>query len=130
MIIFIREIPKTVGRQDLCAFVNKGLHARWLLPMFHEKNVEKCEILRIENMETQLSEYHGLVYVDDDRTGQTLIKQLNGGKLGDRKVEVRSYRKRATRQERRRRLDGSNDLVIVDRRCSDRRRKNLIIETI
>lgn len=130
MIIFIRKIPKSAKRQDLCAFVSEGLHARWLLPMFQRKSVEKCDILRIENMETQLSEYHGLVYVNSDKTGQALIKHLNGSRFCDREVEVRIYRKRSARQDRRRRLNGSNDLVIMDRRRRDRRRQNLIIETL
>ena len=130
MIVFIREIPKFADQQDLRAFVTGGLRRRWLLPKLHKESIENCDILRIENMATQRFESHGLVYVEDGQAGQVLIKQLNGSRFGDREVEVRSYWKRDAQRERRRRLHEQTYLAIVDRRRRERRRQNLIVETI
>ena len=131
MIIFVKGIPSSAQRQDLHDFILRGLQRRWLLPMFQKKSVDKCDILRIENMENQRFEYHGLVHVGDDRTGQALIKQLDGTRFGDREVEVRSYQQRTGQRDRRLLpQSGPGNLAIVDRRCKERRRQNLIVETI
>jgi len=129
MIIFIRGIPASTDRKDLCNFISDGLQRRWPLSLFRKVTVDQCSILRIENMENQQEEYHGLVHMDDERTAQVMIKRLNGRQLGDSEVEVRRYRQRSKQRERRR-FGGAEQLAIVDRRCRERRRQNLFIENV
>ena len=46
--------------------------------LYSEKRlIEKCEILRIKDRDSNQVQYQGLAHIDDDITGEALIKQLN-----------------------------------------------------
>jgi hypothetical protein len=102
MIVFIREIPETASQKELGDFVCEGLKRMRLLPFPRQRKLEKCDILRIKDLDTDRVEYHGLAYLKDERTAKALIKHLDGSKLNGKKVEVRAYHKRSPLGDRRR----------------------------
>lgn len=130
MIIFIREIPETASQKELGDFVSGGLGRMRLLPFTRKGKVEKCDILRIKDLATDRVEYHGLAYLDDERTAKTLVKKLNGAKLNGKRVEVHGYCKRSPLRDRRQSDRPMENLAIMDRRQKDRRRTNILIETL
>ncbi|MCP4286898.1 MAG: hypothetical protein GY792_21040 [Gammaproteobacteria bacterium] len=90
--------------------------------------MEKCEILRIKDRNSNQVQFQGLVYVDDDMTGMALIKQLNTYRLKGSNLHPRVYHTRSDNKERRVNLVDSHDIAIVNRRRIDRRRSNLLVE--
>ena len=130
MIIFIREIPETASQKELGDFVSGGLNRMRLLPFSRKQNVEKCDILRIKDLDTNRVEYHGLAFVDDERTAKVLIKNLDGTTLNGKRVQVRNFCKRSPLGERRRPQRDMTNLAILDRRQGDRRRRNILVETL
>jgi len=130
MIIFIREIPETASQKELGDFISGGLNRMRLLPFSRRRKVEKCDILRIKDLDTDRVEYHGLAYLDDERAAKALIKQLNGAALNGKKVDVRSYYKRSVDRDRRRPGRQMTNLAILNRRQGDRRRGNILVETL
>lgn len=130
MIIFIREIPETASKKEVDDFVSDGLNRMRLLPFPRKRKVEKCDILRIKDLDTNRVEYHGLAYIDDERTAKVLIKHLNDTKLNGKRVQVRNYHKRSPLGERRRPERQMTNLAIMDRRQGDRRRSNILVETL
>ncbi|MCB1857979.1 MAG: hypothetical protein KDI63_06895 [Gammaproteobacteria bacterium] len=129
MIVLILQIPETVTQESLCAFVETALRRIWMLPVFKKGLLESCEIRRILDPHSGSVEYQALLHVADDRTGESLIKQLNGKSLEGREISARIYHQRSVRKDRRVNLPGPYDIAIVDRRQTDRRRPDLKIET-
>ncbi|HHH39792.1 MAG TPA: hypothetical protein ENK50_09490 [Sedimenticola sp.] len=129
MIIFIRNIPDTTTREELDAFISRGLRRTQLLPFLRRERLQSSDILKIHDLDADRVEYHGLAYIDDDMEGAALIKSLNGSQLQGRSMQVREYFPRNSQRDRR--LGSAPaPLAIVDRRRRERRRKNLRIETL
>jgi len=68
---------------------------------FRVGRLVKAEILVIRDGNTKKTEYHGLIYVDSEKTGQRLIKKLNGKEFKNRTVEMREYYSRCWHNDRR-----------------------------
>jgi len=131
MYIFVRRIPEGVSRRELTRFVDKATSSFWRrLPFVTHPQVEKCEILRIEDLETHSVEYHGLISVQPAKAALSLINRLNGERLHGKAVEVRKYYRRSSYKDRRRRYADGDELSFDDRRHKDRRRPRLRIRTI
>jgi len=130
MILFIRDIPETVNHKNLCDFVSKGLHHVWGKPLFNKGKIERCDVLRIKDLDNNHVEYHGLAFIDNDKTAKALMKQLNRSKLNGKKVDVRKFRIRTPDLDSRRSYTSTQNLAFIDRRRRDRRRPNLLLETL
>lgn len=131
MIILIPDLSENITPERLYELVASCMKSVWILPIFRRKGqVEKCEILRIKDRDSNQVEYQGLVYVSDEMTGNSLIKQLNGCQLAGICLNCRVYHIRSPRKERRVNLSDSNDIAIINRRKTDRRRSNLLIERV
>ena len=130
MIMFIRNIPGTVSHTELCEFLSDGLRHLWGIPLLKKEKVETCDIMRIKDLDMDRVEYHGLAFVANEKTAGALIRQLNRGALAGEKMEVRKYRARSRDRDRRRQLSPTQNRAIVDRRRKERRRPNLLIETL
>jgi len=131
MIILIPDVGESTSPEKLHDYISSCMKNVWLLPVFRRKGrLEKCEILRIKDPESRLVQYQGLAYVDDDITGEALIKQLNGCHLLGTRLKPRIYRSRSDIKERRVNLADSDNIAIVNRRRKERRRSNLLIERI
>ncbi|MCB1759716.1 MAG: hypothetical protein KDI68_08040 [Gammaproteobacteria bacterium] len=131
MIILIPGIPADTNPDSLQQFLQNCMNSVWLLPVFRRRGrVERCEVLRIKDPAQNRVEYHGLAYVDDETTGEALIKQISSCRIDGRTMQPRIYHSRSSNKERRMRSTDPEELAIVDRRRSDRRRNNLIIDHI
>ncbi len=131
MYIFVRRIPEGVSRRELGRFVDKATHRFWWrLPFVSQPQVDKCEILRIEDLENGHIEYHGLISVQPAKAALSLINRLDGERIRGKPVEVRKYFRRSSYKDRRRYYADGDDLAFDDRRRGDRRRAKLRIRTI
>ena len=131
MIILIPDLDENTDPEQLYQFVSSCMKNVWLLPVFSRKgHLEKCEVLRIKASDSNQVQYQGLAYVDDDKTGQALIKQLGNCHLRGATLKPRVYHSRSAAKERRVNLADSENIAIVNRRRRDRRRSNLLIEKI
>ncbi|MCP5407098.1 MAG: hypothetical protein H6963_06025 [Chromatiaceae bacterium] len=131
MIILIPDLAENTSPDNLHQYVSSCMKNVWLLPVFRKKgSLEKCEILRIKDRDSNQVQYQGLAYIDDDITGEALIKQLNNCHFQGINLKPRVYHSRAATKERRVNLADSNDIAIVNRRRRERRRSNLLIEKI
>lgn len=131
MIILIPDLGENTSPEILRDFVASCMKNIWLMPVFRKKGrLEKCEILRIKERDSNRVQYQGLAYVDDDITGAALIKQLNSCQFDGNQLKTRVYRSRCATRERRVNLADSDNIAIVNRRRTDRRRGNLLIETL
>jgi hypothetical protein len=103
----------------------------WLLPVFRRRGtLEKCEVIRIKDPVENRVEYQGLAYIDDDVTGEALIKQISSCRISGQTLQPRIYYNRSNRKERRMRAMQPGEMAIMDRRRTDRRRDNLIIDHV
>lgn len=131
MIILIPDLGANISPDKLSEFVSSCMKNVWLLPVFIRKGrLEKCEILRIKERETNRVQYQGLAYVDNDITGKALIKQLSGCYFKGISLKPRVYHTRSAIKERRVNLADSDNIAIVNRRRRDRRRSDLLIERV
>ena len=129
MIILIPDLGENISPEKLHKFVSSCMKNVWLLPVFIRKGrLEKCEILRIKDPQTDPVQYQGLAYVDDDVTGKALVKQLNGCHFAGISLKPRVYHSRSSIKERRVNLADSHNIAIVNRRGRDRRRSGLLVE--
>ena len=98
MIIFLKNIPVDTRPQDIEEFVTPGMRVG---VFFRVGRLLKAEILVIRDGNTKKIEYHGLIYVDSEKTGERLIKKLNGKEFKNRVVEMRQYYSRCWHNDRR-----------------------------
>ena len=128
MIIFIRNIPENLPREDLERHITGGLRRVRMFPSFAKGRLDEIDILRISHQNG--IEYHGLALIEGERAAKALIKYLQGSSLGGNTIRLRQYRQRAENRDRRSLHIHSLELAIIDRRQRDRRRKKLRIETL
>ncbi len=127
MNIFIREIPDILTGRDLQRLVNQILKPRWRLPFQRRDIVRECRIIRISDKGSNAVESHGLVRVTNSKTGQEIIRKLNGSSLLGRRIEVRKYIQRSASRDRRIPNAHLDIFFDNDRRRGDRRRPHVII---
>ena len=131
MIVLIPELPAQVTPASLYRYLTSCMEKVWLLPVFRRRGrLEKCEILRIRDPANDEVEYQGLAYVDNEMTGEALIKLIANCRLQGQALSPRVYFSRSNRKERRMRSTQPGELAIVDRRRADRRREHLVIERV
>ncbi len=130
MLVFIPNIPENSTQEELCSLVIHAFQGGWPRPVFGQWRAEACDILEIHDQDADTLEYHGLIKVQDERAGQTLIKQLRGAEFKGRRITAKDYQIRNQQRERRRALPENNNLAIIDRRQRDRRRPNLRTRTV
>jgi hypothetical protein len=86
-----------------------------------------AEIRKLVNRATGSVEYHGLVDIEPAKGAVTAIRKLHLTPLKGKTVEVRKYYKRSPLRDRRERGDEG---VAENRRKRDRRRPNLMAESV
>jgi hypothetical protein len=108
------------------AFFRAGLKTK--LPRFLSEpaTIEKCKVLKITDLDNGDVEFIALVHVNPEKAALKAIAKLNRTLLRGRLVEVRQYRYRSRKNDRRtRRYPVSAQ---HERRSLDRRRPNLEVE--
>jgi hypothetical protein len=91
MKIFIRGNGGAFSRDDLTAFVRRGLRGPWYTGFRQSGDIVQCQIVRAMDRAGRHIEYHGLVEVRPTRIGWQLMSRLNGQRLHGRAVEVRKW---------------------------------------
>ncbi len=120
MILFFRNIPASTEPFELEDFIQPALKA-WLL--FKPGRILKTEILAVHDTLANSVEFHALVYVDSEKTGLRIIKNLNGKNFKTKLLEVREYITRCWQNDRRINREVTN--AIQEKRQKDRRRIRL-----
>lgn len=122
MLLFFKDIPKYTSIKEINKFIvsSRGGLGK-IFPFARGFTLVKCEILRLEDRRKKTIEYHGLIEIEPERVGRSLIARLNGGVLLGSRVEVRPFIKRSVYKDRRR-LHADLELLPVERRRRDRRR--------
>lgn len=129
MILFIRNIPEATKTSDLKRFVQPALKARFFfLP--DRGQIVKTEILALQNKHTKIIEYHGLVFLDSKPAVKQALNFLRGKRFKNRSLQVREYRHRSSKNDRR--VFAPANGLFEDQRRQDRRRGDnvLMIETL
>lgn len=98
MIIFVRNIPVNSQPSELEHYVASAVRRRFF---FRSGKILRCEILVLRDKRTRVLEFHGLVYVDSDRTGHRAIQKLKGKRFNSKLVTVREYKVRSWQNDRR-----------------------------
>ena len=125
MLLLIKHIPGYITKKELMTFIRSARSTIWRwLPIVGSINLEKCQILRIEDKQNETIEYHCLVAVEPEKTCQTMLKKLDGALLFGRPVEVKPYVKRSPYKDRRR-FHADLELLKIERRRHDRRRVSI-----
>ena len=125
MLLLIKHVPGYITKKELTKFIRSARSMVWRwFPVVGNISLDKCQILRIENKQSETIEYHCLVSIEPEKTCLTLLKKLDGAQLFGRPVEVKPYVKRSPYKDRRR-FHADLELLKVERRVHDRRRSSL-----
>jgi hypothetical protein len=126
MKIIVTKLTAGAGVRDVMTFFKAGLKRRFPLPLRAEPKVENCQIIRIVDDDGGPEEFIAVLNVSPEKEALRAIQRLNRTQLKGRLVEVRQYRYRSSRNDRRsRRYPVANE---HERRADDRRRPNLKFE--
>ncbi len=115
MIIIIRHIPRNTLIAELDEFVTPALKRFF----FRSGSIVKTEILILRDIRTNKFQYHGLVHLDSQKTGQMVIKKLRGKRFKNRVTIVREYVNRSWHNDKRNYENTSDE--IKQKRVGDRR---------
>ncbi len=126
MKIIVTKLGSGAGVRDVVAFLRSGLKRRFPLPMGETPKVENCQILRIVNDDNGDEEYIAIVNVTPEKAALRAIQRTDRTVLRGRLVEVRQYRYRSSRNDRRERRYPVADER--ERRDDERRRPHLRFE--
>lgn len=129
MDIFIRRLPNAITRLDLMQFISDALKPRWYRLQFNPPGkLTHCEICRIQDINSNRVEYHGIAQVEPPTAGLQVINRLNGELFKNKQVEVRKFFRRSTKRDRRDQPVQILTHPLFDNRRQDRRRPSIRIE--
>jgi hypothetical protein len=117
MIIFFRKIPPSTRPNELKSHVEPALKK---FIFFQSAKILKAEILILVDKNSGDREYHGLVYLDSDKSGQQVIKKLRGKPFKNRYLMIREFVNRNGTNDPRIRQSATNSQL--NKRVNDRRR--------
>ena len=100
MILIIKNIPPVTQATELERFVTPALRFCLLFPI-RLGAILKTDIFCIKNVKTQVTTFHGRVFIDDEKGGKRAIKKLNGKRFKNKIVQVREYFIRSDKNDRR-----------------------------
>lgn len=122
MLIFLARIPSNSTKQDIANFIGPALTGGLLTP---KGTLDSIKIKTIRDRNTNEIEHHAIVKVEPDKVALRVILKLNRTKLKGKPINVRQYRIRNNKNDRRR----HSQLIdkYYSRRAGDRRRDSLEI---
>ena len=127
MILFIRNVPRTLTRRELQNAVQEVLNPRIRLPFFRVLAVSKAQFLAIYDKDTGSTERHGLVTVHLGGKGHARLRKLRYVSLHGKLRPVRPYVKRKAQSDPGGLGETVSDSGYRDP-THDRRRRNVEIE--
>jgi hypothetical protein len=87
------------------------------MPFSEHPNILSCDILRINDVQLRLTEYHGLISIRPDSAGLWFIRNIKNHRLHNKLIYAREYHTR-------------KDNGVIPSLEADRRRKHLEIGKI
>ncbi len=128
MWILIKGIDRTTTEADLERLVAHSLRPSWMpFPKRHSSAIKRCEILKITNVRTEISEYYGLVRLEPANKAQQVLERIGAARYNGRPLSAHQFHRRISRRDRRQPFGEWQGPPGRDRRKGDRRRSNLYI---
>lgn len=125
MWIFYKHLPRGTTVKEINSVTRKGCRSGLqLFPLFRKNIVKRSKIIRIRDLKTDSTEYHGIVQVDSTITADNIIDNLDGKTVNGLFIKPHRYQRRFPSRDRR-----GHQLVdpkLIERRKGDRRRSSLI----
>jgi hypothetical protein len=120
MILFLRRIPANTHPDEMQDFVEQALKGG----IFSKSgSVIKAEIIAVRDKYTKSVEFHGLVHLDSDKSGQRALKKLKGKPFKNKHILVKEYKHRTWHNDSR--INYKNTPQdILNKRVGDRRRES------
>ncbi len=129
MWIFYRHLPRGTTTREINKVTMKGCKAAMgLTSLFRKNPVKRSKIIRINDLETKNTEYHGLVQVDSPTMAQSIIESLNGKTVNGLHINPHRYHRRFPSRDRRSHQTAHPNQL--ERRKGDRRRSNLVTQVL
>jgi len=129
--LILHDLPPGISRKDLRAFVCNALREAGIRTMPFVGRCSNCSIMRIADLATGTTEYHGLIEVRPARIAMQAIRILNAKSLLGHPLQVRRYRHRSPWGEhsaRQQAAGGSG--ILVARTLVEQRREHLRIDLV
>jgi len=129
MLVFIQNMPESISSKELHQLVDNAMNRSWF-PFRRRGSIENLDIFRVQDQDGRTVEHHGLVDIEPDRTALAALKRLNRSVIRGGRVVASPYAVRSVRRDRRGHKPHKEDLSVINRRKSDRRRANLIMDKL
>ena len=127
MVLFIRNVPRSLSRKELQNAVQEALMPRIRLPFFPVFAVTRTQFLAIRDKHTGSTERHGLVTVHLGKKAEARLRKLRYVSLHGKLRPVRPYVKRKAQSDPGGLGETVSDSGYRDP-THDRRRRNVEIE--
>ena len=125
MIIFLRNIPLDTKKFELAGFLKPIFNKCFLSDSTSDISVEDIDFLSIQDVDSNVTEKHGLVRVFPNEVGKRLIKNLDGKLFKQQPVFAREYVIRSTQNDPRNNAK-EPPAGIIEHRIGDRRRSHIM----
>lgn len=130
MKLFLRGLPLDVTPQELHDFVVKVITPPWYRPFASRGTLKSCLLLRMKDLERDTLEYHGLLDIQPAQAAQAALQSLGDSRFREARVQVSKWQPRTGQEERRLPHRAAAPEESQERRQRDRRREQLVIDTI
>ncbi len=123
MHLILKRVSENIGVSDIKVFLEPAVKGG----LFKKSgSIDSIKIQMVLEIGSTKAEYHVLVVINPDAVGQRVIKALNRKSCNGKPINIAEYFLRHFTNDRRQ----DNNQIFVNRRKSDRRRKNLQIKDI
>ncbi len=129
MWIFYKHLPRGTTVKEINKVTRKG--SRSILPLMSLLNrniIKRSKIIRIRDLKSDSTEYHGIVQVNSQVAADNIIENLDGKTVNGLFLKPHRYQRRFPSRDRR--MHQLADAKIAERRKGERRRENLITRVL
>ena len=129
MQLFIGRLPHELSKQELCRFIAHRIRKKGPLRLFQKNKVAfDCKIMVMRDKDTGGTEYFAVVSHLPYKIAQQAIENLNGTLFNGEVVEMREYRVRSWKNDRRQLESETQPEHIRERRIRDCRDRWTVTE--
>ncbi len=125
MKIFVRALPQDTSPLSLQDFAEHILTPPWYLPLRKKIRVKSCVVLKIQDLDLNTTEFHGLLEVTPYKAAKEAITLLNQRRFHGRFLTARIWRDRSESYGLRP-IGGSEEIPSAT--GEERRRPRLVIQ--
>jgi hypothetical protein len=129
MWIFYKHLPRGTSVKEINKVTRKGCRSSLpLMSLLNRNIIKRSKIIRIRDLKSDSTEYHGIVQVSTQVTADNIIESLDGKTVNGLFLKPHRYQRRFPSRDRR--LHQLADAKISERRKGERRRENLITRVL